>query len=274
MTSPRPPSLSAACLRWPRGALRARRLRRVFLEDLTWPELQRDIARGQDDDHRPHRRHRAERPAHGAGQAQRARAGAGREDRARTRQRAGRAGRSPTCPRAASTRRPAHMRFPGTITVPDDDVRAGARVRRAQLQAARLSRHRVPRRPRRLPEGPAGRRRPAESRMGGHARPRRTRSSSTTARPPTAYVDALKSRGYSATTRSARTPALADTSLTLALDSGLVRSDVLAQGAQAAAADGVSRRSAPRQRRSSGQLGVDAIVAATVAAIRKATARR
>ena len=73
----------------------------VFLEELTWTEL-RDAIRGrQDDDHRADRRHRAERAAHGARQAQRAGAGALRDDRARSRQRAGGAGR-----RLRSRRRP------------------------------------------------------------------------------------------------------------------------------------------------------------------------
>jgi creatinine amidohydrolase/Fe(II)-dependent formamide hydrolase-like protein len=86
----------------------------------------------------------------------------------------------------------------------------------------------------------------------------------------TAYVDALKSRGHSAAEIGTHA-GLADTSLMLALAPGMVRADRLA--AKPDPVDGVygdPRRSSAEL----GQLGVDAIVAATVAAIRKATARR
>jgi len=88
----------------------------------------------------------------------------------------------------------------------------------------------------------------------------------------TAYVDALKGRGYSADEIGTHA-GLADTSLTLALAPALVRADRLAGTAKPAASDGVygdPRRSSAEV----GQLGVDAIVTTTVAAIRKATARR
>jgi len=88
----------------------------------------------------------------------------------------------------------------------------------------------------------------------------------------TAYVDALRKRGF--TTDEIGTHAgVADTSLTLALTPGLVRSDHLGNVAKPSASDGVygdPRRASAEV----GQSGVDAIVAATVAAIRQATARR
>jgi creatinine amidohydrolase len=88
----------------------------------------------------------------------------------------------------------------------------------------------------------------------------------------TAYVDALKSRGYSSDEIGTHA-GLADTSLTLALVPGMVRADALAKGARPAASDGVYGD--PRRANAEvGQLGADAIVTATVAAIRKATARR
>ena len=87
----------------------------------------------------------------------------------------------------------------------------------------------------------------------------------------TAYVDALKGRGYSAEEIGTHA-ALADTSLALALVPGVVRGDRVA-GTKPSLADGVYGD--PRRSNAEvGQLGVDAIVAATVAAIRQATTRR
>ena len=66
---------------------------------------------------------------------------------------------------------------------------------------------------------------------------------------------------------------LADTSLTLAVDPRLVRSDRLAAGATAGAAEGV--HGDPRRASAGlGQVGIDAIVAQTVAAIRAVTQPR
>jgi creatinine amidohydrolase len=83
----------------------------------------------------------------------------------------------------------------------------------------------------------------------------------------TTYVQALKARGFDA--REIGTHAgLADTSLMLAVDPDLVRSDRLAGGAGLDTANGVygdPRRSSAEL----GQLGVEAIVAETVAAMRK-----
>ena len=44
-----------------------------------------------------------------------------------------------------------HMRFPGTISVPEAAFEAILEFRRAELQTARLQRYRLPRRSRRLP---------------------------------------------------------------------------------------------------------------------------
>ena len=90
----------------------------------------------------------------------------------------------------------AHMRFPGTITVPDA---AFEQVLESAARSFRLHGFRdivLHRRPRRLPEEPDGGRRPAQPRVGGVRRARVTRSSSTTGRAETAYRAALKSRGY------------------------------------------------------------------------------
>jgi creatinine amidohydrolase len=88
----------------------------------------------------------------------------------------------------------------------------------------------------------------------------------------TAYPRALRSRGY--TDGEIGTHAgLADTSLAMAIDPALVRRDKLGSSATLGSAEGVvgdPRRSSAEL----GQLGVDAIVAATVDAIRHATARR
>jgi creatinine amidohydrolase/Fe(II)-dependent formamide hydrolase-like protein len=88
----------------------------------------------------------------------------------------------------------------------------------------------------------------------------------------TTYVQALKSRGFGDDEIGTHA-GLADTSLALAVDPGLVRTDRLQSGEKPARGDGVvgdPRRSSAAL----GQLGVDAIVAATVDSIRRATARR
>jgi creatinine amidohydrolase len=88
----------------------------------------------------------------------------------------------------------------------------------------------------------------------------------------TAYADALTKRGFTADEIGTHA-GVADTSLTLALAPGMVRSDRLGSAPKPTAGDGVygdPRRSSAEV----GQLGVDEIVTATVAAIRQATARR
>ena len=88
----------------------------------------------------------------------------------------------------------------------------------------------------------------------------------------TSYVQALKSHGFGAAEIGTHA-GLADTSLMLATDPRLVRTDRLRSGADLVAANGVygdPRRSSAEL----GKLGVDAIVSETVAAIRKELSRR
>jgi creatinine amidohydrolase len=86
----------------------------------------------------------------------------------------------------------------------------------------------------------------------------------------TRYPQALKSRGYSEQEIGTHA-GLADTSLSLAIDSSLVRADRLQSApGMAAGVYGDPRRSSAEL----GQLGVDAIVAQTVDAIKLATTRR
>lgn len=88
----------------------------------------------------------------------------------------------------------------------------------------------------------------------------------------TDYVDALKARGFSATQIGSHA-GLADTALALALDPRLVRADAFAAAAQAGAREGVSGD--PRAATAElGQLGVERIVAVSVAAIQAQTRRR
>ena len=85
------------------------------------------------------------------------------------------------------------------------------------------------------------------------------------------YARALKERGYRDDEIGVHA-GLADTSLTLAIDPRLVRTEPLAAGAKPAAADGVNGD--PRRANAElGRAGVDLIVKETVAAIRKSTAR-
>jgi creatinine amidohydrolase/Fe(II)-dependent formamide hydrolase-like protein len=87
----------------------------------------------------------------------------------------------------------------------------------------------------------------------------------------TAYVQMLKHRGYSDEEIGSHA-GLADTALTLALAPDLVRTDRLAAAAKPSAAQGVYGD--PRRATAElGQIGVDIIIAQTVEAIRKATRR-
>ncbi|HWA42912.1 MAG TPA: creatininase family protein [Hypericibacter adhaerens] len=86
------------------------------------------------------------------------------------------------------------------------------------------------------------------------------------------YVKALEARGYSEQEIGTHA-GLADTSLMLALDPSLVRGDLLSAGGPYGRADGVygdPRRSSAEL----GQIGVDLIVARTVKEIAKAVATR
>jgi creatinine amidohydrolase/Fe(II)-dependent formamide hydrolase-like protein len=88
----------------------------------------------------------------------------------------------------------------------------------------------------------------------------------------TTYPQSLKGRGYGDAEIGTHA-GLADTSLALAVDPRLVRTDRLQSGENPGRADGVygdPRRASAEL----GQLGVDAIVAASVNAIRRAVAHR
>lgn len=88
----------------------------------------------------------------------------------------------------------------------------------------------------------------------------------------TAYVQALKHRGFSDEEIGSHA-GLADAALMLSLAPDLVRAGRLASSGNVSAAEGV--HGDPRRASAElGQLGVDAVVAQTVAAIRKATARK
>jgi creatinine amidohydrolase len=89
----------------------------------------------------------------------------------------------------------------------------------------------------------------------------------------TDFVEALKGRGYGADEIGTHA-ALADTSLTLAIDPGMVRLDRLRSGPPPGPADGVYGGDPRRSSAELGELGVEAIVGRTVAAIRKEVARR
>jgi creatinine amidohydrolase/Fe(II)-dependent formamide hydrolase-like protein len=88
----------------------------------------------------------------------------------------------------------------------------------------------------------------------------------------TSYVQALRRQGFR-DDEIGKHAGLADTSLALAVDPRLVRSDRLQGSEKPGSADGVTGD--PRKATAAlGQLGVDAIVAASVGAIRRATERR
>lgn len=165
----------------------------------------------------------------------------------------------------------AHMRFPGTITIPDDAFEKtleyaarsfklhgfrdivflgdhGGYQKDIVAVAQRLNREW------------------AATAVRAHAVEEYYRASETS------YAQALKSRGYRDSEIGTHA-GLADTSLTLALDPSLVRADRLVSGAGLDRAHGVygdPRRASAEL----GQLGIDAVVTQTVAAIRKAVARR
>ncbi len=85
----------------------------------------------------------------------------------------------------------------------------------------------------------------------------------------TTYVDALKARGFGVAEIGTHA-GLADTALALAIDPALVRQDLLAHHPKGNVRDGVSGDPG-RATAALGQIGVDAIVAASVARIRALT---
>ena len=162
----------------------------------------------------------------------------------------------------------AHMRFAGTISIPEPAFEAvlaaaaqslchhglrdvvllgdhGGYQRNLEQVAARLERERP---------------RSARPACRTHALVEYYRTTQT------AYVDALRARGFSADEIGIHA-GLADTALTLALDPSMVRPDRLARGA-GASQDGV--QGDPRRATADlGQLGVKLIVDTSVAAIQK-----
>lgn len=165
----------------------------------------------------------------------------------------------------------ARMRYPGTITVPEETFERfleyatrsfrlhgfrdvvflgdhGGYRRCAQAVADRLNRDW------------------AATPVRGHAVDEYYRVAATD------YPQALQRRGFG-DDEIGMHEGLADTSLALAVDPGLVRMDVLRSGAASANADGV--RGDPRRSTAElGQLGIDAIVTRTADAIRRSVARR
>jgi len=164
----------------------------------------------------------------------------------------------------------AHMRFPGTITVPEgafEQVVASA-ARSFKLHGFRdivlLGDH----------GGYQKNLRAVANRLNREwaASPARAHAIEEYYRvAETKYAQTLRSRGYRDDEIGTHA-GLADTSLALAIDPALVRTDRLLAAAKLGPADGVygdPRRASAEL----GQLGVDAIVTATVDAIRRATVR-
>jgi creatinine amidohydrolase len=164
----------------------------------------------------------------------------------------------------------AHMRFPGTITVPEavfEQVVASA-ARSFKLHGFRdivlLGDHGGYQKSLRAVANRLNKEWAATT-VRAHAIDEYYRVAETT------YAQALRGRGYRDDEIGTHA-GLADTSLALAVDPGLVRTERLQGGAKPAAAEGVygdPRRSSAEL----GQLGVDAIVTSTVDAIRRAAAR-
>jgi creatinine amidohydrolase len=265
-----PKAVVACCLLAWTLAVGAQAPSPVFVDDLTWTELKRDVASGKTTILVPIGGTEQNGPHMALGKHnQRARVLAERIARE-----LGNALVAPVIsyvPEGNVDPPSSHMRFPGTITIPDKTFEQvleyaarsfklhgfhdivflgdhGTYQKDEQAVADRLNREW------------------AATSVRVHAIVEYYRATTTT------YVDALKGRGYSADEIGTHA-GLADTSLTMALAPGMVRADVLAKGGKPAASDGVYGD--PRRANAEvGQLGADAIVTATVAAIRKATARR
>ncbi|HEY2865142.1 MAG TPA: creatininase family protein [Casimicrobiaceae bacterium] len=163
-----------------------------------------------------------------------------------------------------------HMRFPGTITIPDATFEktleyAARSFRHAGfLDIVFLGDHGGYQKSERVVAARLNREWRAEGTR-VHAIDEYYRITET------AYVEALKKRGYTEAEIGSHA-GLADTSLALALSPDLVRRDRLATNGQLTAAQGV--HGDPRRATADlGQLGADLIVAGTVQAIRNATKR-
>jgi creatinine amidohydrolase/Fe(II)-dependent formamide hydrolase-like protein len=165
----------------------------------------------------------------------------------------------------------AHMRFPGTITVPDQTFETVLEYAGRSLKLAGfrdivfLGDH-------------GGYQRDLQAvadRLNGEWKQTQTRAHALLEYYRVTqgeYVQLLRSRGYSDAEIGSHA-GLADTSLMLAVDPGLVRADRLPTDSRLTAANGVYGD--PRRASAAlGQLGVDLIVARTVAAIRKEEGRQ
>jgi creatinine amidohydrolase/Fe(II)-dependent formamide hydrolase-like protein len=165
----------------------------------------------------------------------------------------------------------AHMRFPGTITMPEATFEAllEAAARSFKLHGFRdvvfLGEHGGYQRTLKVTADRLNREWAATP-VRAHALPEYYRSAETT------FPQALRSKGYT-DDEIGMHAGVADTSLSLAIEPGLVRTDRLHDGTRLGRADGVygdPRRASAE----AGQLGVATIVDASVAAIRKAVERR
>jgi creatinine amidohydrolase len=164
-----------------------------------------------------------------------------------------------------------HMRFPGTITVPDDVFR---RVLESAARSFRLHGFRDV-----VFLGDHGSTQTAEKAVAARlnrewaATPTRAHAIEEYYRTATAgFRDLLKARGYRPEELGEHA-ALPDTSLTLAIDRSLVRTGPLQDGqvpGVGTGVDGDPRRASAEL----GRLGVDLVVARTVAAIKASTSRR
>lgn len=165
----------------------------------------------------------------------------------------------------------AHMRFPGTITIPDKSFETMLEyaARSFKLHGFRdivfLGDHGGYQKDDKIVADRLNREWAATS-IRVHAIAEYYRASEN------AYVQALKARGFREEEIGTHA-GLADTSLMLALDPSLVRMDRLRSATQLGKAEGVYG-DPHRSSAALGQLGVDAIVAQTVEAIRQAVSRR
>jgi creatinine amidohydrolase len=252
-------------------ALGAARPDRVFLEELTWTELRDRVAAGATTVLVPIGGTEQSGPHMALGKHNvRARVLAGR-----IAQRLGNAVVAPVMayvPEGAISPPAAHMRFAGTITIPDATFEAvlesvargfrqhgfrdvvflgdhGGYQHSEEKVAAKLNREWA-----------------AQPGCKVHALVDYYRVTQTT------YVQALTARGIGADEIGTHA-GLADTALMLAIDPSLVRQDALAQAAKAGAREGV--HGDPRRASAElGQLGVDAIVDKSVQQIKQLTQAR
>jgi creatinine amidohydrolase/Fe(II)-dependent formamide hydrolase-like protein len=252
------------------GPVRAATPDTVFLDELTWTELRDQIAAGKTTIILPIGGTEQSGPAMALGKHNR-RALLLSERIART---LGNALVAPVIayvPEGAIEPPTAHMRFPGTITVPDEvfEKTLESAARSFKLHGFRdivfLGDH----------GGYQKDETAVAARLNRDWAGTPVRAHAVTEYyevTQTDYVNALKARGYSPEEIGTHA-GLADTSLTLALDPSLVRADELQSGKRWGRSDGVygdPRRSSAAL----GQIGVDLIVARTVKDIAKLVGER